>query len=66
MADIYEQRGYGSQALGFGAKPGVVVVDFQRGFTEAGFARVPTRGKTGSVVHIDSSGLVAPQTGISK
>lgn len=37
MADIYEQRGYGSQALGFGAKPGVVVVDFQRGFTEAGF-----------------------------
>ena len=37
-----------------------------RGFTEAGFARVPTRGKTGSVVHIDSSGLVAPQTGISK
>lgn len=37
MSDIYAERGYGSRELGFGAKPGVVVVDFQRGFTEAGF-----------------------------
>ncbi|MCO6415036.1 isochorismatase family protein [Siccirubricoccus sp. KC 17139] len=37
MSDIYAQRGYGSRPLGFGRKPGVVVVDFQRGFIEAGF-----------------------------
>lgn len=35
--DIYAQRGYGSRRIGFGAKPAVVVVDFQRGFTEPGF-----------------------------
>ncbi len=37
MTDIYEKRGYGSRQQGFGAKIGVVVVDFQRGFTEAEF-----------------------------
>jgi maleamate amidohydrolase len=37
MADIFAQRGYGSRPLGFGARIGVVVVDFQRGFTEAEF-----------------------------
>ncbi len=37
MTDIYAQRGYGNRSLGFGAKPGLVVVDFQRGFTEAAF-----------------------------
>ena len=37
MTDIYEQRGYGSRPLGFGAKIGVVVVDFQRGFIDAEF-----------------------------
>jgi maleamate amidohydrolase len=37
MSDVYAERGYGSRTLGFGAKIGVVVVDFQRGFTEAGF-----------------------------
>jgi uncharacterized membrane protein len=31
----------------------------QRGYTEAGFARTPTRGKSGLVVHINESGLVA-------
>jgi maleamate amidohydrolase len=38
MEDIYAERGYGSRALGFGAKIGVVVVDFQRGFIEPEFA----------------------------
>lgn len=38
MSDIYAQRGYGSRAVGFGAKPGVVVVDFQRGFIDPEFA----------------------------
>ena len=37
-----------------------------RGFVEAGFIRIPTHGKSGSVVHIDANGLVVPQTGISK
>lgn len=38
----------------------------QRGFTEAGFARTPTRGKSGVVVHINESGLITAQAGISK
>ncbi len=37
MSDIYAARGYGSRKQGFGAKPGVVVVDFQRGFTDPAF-----------------------------
>ncbi len=37
MVDIYVQRGYGSRPLGFGAKPGLVVVDFQRGFIDPEF-----------------------------
>jgi maleamate amidohydrolase len=35
MTDIYAQRGYGSRPLGFGAKIGVLVVDFQRGFIDS-------------------------------
>ena len=34
----YEQRGYGKGQVGFGEKPGIVVVDFQRAFTDWGFA----------------------------
>jgi maleamate amidohydrolase len=37
MSDIYEQRGYGTRRIGFGAKIGVVVVDFQRGFIDPEF-----------------------------
>jgi maleamate amidohydrolase len=37
MSDIYAERGYGSRMLGFGAKPGLVVVDFQRGFIDPAF-----------------------------
>jgi maleamate amidohydrolase len=37
MSDIYAERGYGSRPLGFGAKIGVVVVDFQRGFIDPEF-----------------------------
>jgi maleamate amidohydrolase len=37
MSDIYAQRGYGAHAQGFGAKPAVVVVDFQRGFVDPAF-----------------------------
>jgi maleamate amidohydrolase len=37
----YEQRGYGHREIGFGEKPGIVVVDFQRVFTDPNF---PTGG----------------------
>jgi maleamate amidohydrolase len=37
----YAQRGYGSRQVGFGEKPGIVVVDFQRAFTDPTF---PTGG----------------------
>ncbi len=37
MDDIYAARGYGARPIGFGQKPGVVVVDFQTGFTDPDF-----------------------------
>jgi maleamate amidohydrolase len=33
--DAFEERGYGSLPIGFGEKPGIVVVDFQVGFTDS-------------------------------
>ena len=41
MADIYEDRSYGEGTIGFGVKPGIVVVDLQRAFTDADY---PTGG----------------------
>jgi maleamate amidohydrolase len=38
MSDSYESRGYGVRPVGFGDKPGIVVVDFQRAFTDPSFA----------------------------
>ena len=35
--DAYTSRGYDSQPVGFGEKPGLVVVDFQTGFTDPSF-----------------------------
>ena len=37
VTDIYARRGYGALPVGFGAKPAVVVIDFQRGFTDPAF-----------------------------
>ncbi|HBK05925.1 MAG TPA: hydrolase [Acetobacteraceae bacterium] len=37
MSDIYAKRGYGANVQGFGAKPAVIVVDFQRGFIDPAF-----------------------------
>lgn len=37
MSDIYATRGYGAAEIGFGEKPALVVVDFQRGFTDPAF-----------------------------
>ena len=34
----YEQRGYGTRPVGFGEKPGIVVVDLQRAFTDPSFS----------------------------
>ncbi|HET9018551.1 MAG TPA: isochorismatase family protein [Acetobacteraceae bacterium] len=35
MSDDYQTIGFGSGRIGFGARPGIAVVDFQTGFTEA-------------------------------
>lgn len=35
MTDDYKNRSYGAIPVGFGQKPGIVVVDFQTGFTDA-------------------------------
>ena len=35
--DAYSTRGYGGTPVGFGEKPGLVVVDFQTGFTDPSF-----------------------------
>ena len=37
MEDVYRKRSYGGESIGFGHKPGVAVVDFQLGFTDARF-----------------------------
>jgi maleamate amidohydrolase len=37
MSDVYAERGYGSRQVGFGAKIGIMVVDFQRGFIDPAF-----------------------------
>jgi maleamate amidohydrolase len=37
LAMDYAARGYGDRDIGWGDRPGVVVVDFQRGFTDPAF-----------------------------
>lgn len=37
MSDAYEDIGYGAREIGFGTTPGIVVVDFQRAFTDRQF-----------------------------
>ena len=37
MSDPYLERGFGTGRIGFGKRAGVVVVDFQKGFTEGRF-----------------------------
>lgn len=34
MSDVFTQRSYGTRPIGFGQKPGIVVVDFQTAFTD--------------------------------
>ena len=34
MSDVYEQRSYARIPIGFGHRPGIVVVDYQMGFTD--------------------------------
>ena len=34
MSDIYKERSYGQSDVGFSGKPGIVVVDFQKGFID--------------------------------
>ena len=35
MTDVYEERSYAQVPIGFGHKPGIVVVDYQVGFTDS-------------------------------
>lgn len=42
MSDIYKEIGFDAHPIGYGEKPGIVVVDFQKGFTEA---RYPLGGR---------------------
>lgn len=35
--DIYAARGYGAKGMGFGEKPGLVVIDFQLAFTDPAY-----------------------------
>jgi len=35
--DAYQRIGFADGRIGFGERPGIVVVDFQRGFTDPGF-----------------------------
>jgi maleamate amidohydrolase len=37
MSDIYKEIGFDANPVGYGEKPGIAVVDFQKGFTEARF-----------------------------
>jgi maleamate amidohydrolase len=37
MTSLYEAKGYGAVPVGFGATPGILVVDFQKGFTDPRF-----------------------------
>lgn len=37
MTDRFNEAGYGEGSIGFGDRPGIVVVDFQVGFTEPDF-----------------------------
>jgi maleamate amidohydrolase len=38
MTDQYAAKGYGSREIGFGTRLGILVVDFQKGFTDTRFA----------------------------
>jgi maleamate amidohydrolase len=37
MTDAYQNIGFGGDAIGFGERPGIAVVDFQTGFTDPAF-----------------------------
>jgi maleamate amidohydrolase len=34
MSDDYQRRSYGDTSVGLGKKPGIVVVDFMKAFTD--------------------------------
>lgn len=38
MTDLYAAKGYGATEIGFGSRLGILVVDFQKGFTDPRFA----------------------------
>ena len=46
MSDVYHERSYGEIDVGFGEKIGILVVDFQLGFTD-------TRFRMGGSAHVE-------------
>ena len=51
MTDDYQRRSYGEISVGTGQKPGIVVVDFQLGFTDPQY---PLGGAPLEVDHDDT------------
>jgi len=37
MSDVYSEKSYGADDVGFGEKLGILVVDFQKSFTDPRF-----------------------------
>lgn len=37
MADAFTRASYGARKVGYGARPAILVVDFQRGYTDPNF-----------------------------
>ena len=56
MPDVYEQRSYAQVPIGFGHRPGIVVVDYQVGFTDPNYA-------PGFSPYFDTSYVYAPNHG---
>ena len=58
MSDIYKERSYARGDIGFGGKPGIVVVDFQTAFTDPdmpmGGAEFIERGVQNTSVYLKS------------
>ena len=55
-SDVFQARSYGAREIGFGRKPGIVVVDYQLAFTDKRFP-------LGGAPLIEPDGLVKKHAG---
>ena len=51
MADAYEKRSYGGRDVGFGKKPAIAVIDFQRGYIDEQYSMGGSPLVNGAVEH---------------